>query len=302
MEEIDWAKIKSVEDIKDIDYDILYDTAPIVDTEGLYKLNDGLEDWEKEDAEFWQPVFRGLILVTGDAGQGKDTLLHHLMFKAKRYYNRTVISDTRPRPSFGFYIPFSQGFFEEQLIRMNEVATGTIYEYDSDNPPLVRPHVTPDGKWISSRGEVFFRRAVVGLNEFGSRYMYRREPHQPIKRALLKLFNFWRHMQCVIFGVTISKDECDPSCYDKVSCEIRCFRADDRRLVFGYDILPFKYISSTGELQYVKRGGKKRAYIVADEPVDALGGLCWKDIFNTDNAVGFEVPKGMRSKKRRVSK
>lgn len=300
---IDWSQIRTIDDVMALGEDDLYDFAPEYDADAVYRLADGLTDEEKDDAEFWKQYRRGLMLVTGPPGQGKDLFLHMLAYKMKRYFMMNAILDSKPRKLFGTYIPFSQEFLVEQLDRLMEVSTGVVKDFDPENPPLVKPHVERDGRWISSRGEVFIRRAVWGLNEFGSRYMYRREPHQPIKRALLKTFTIWRHLQSLIIGVGTEREDIDGSCFPKVTCEVRMQRLsvldgrilNPERLVFGAMIYPLRYVSATGELMV---SGKPQPLVIdADVPKDCLSGYAWKDLFNTDNAVGFEPPKSMRRKR-----
>jgi hypothetical protein len=346
---IDWSRIREVADLQQVDRDVLYDSSNDQSSTIVYQIRDDLTPEEKEDAEFWSKILRGIVLVTGAPGQGKGVLSHMIAFKMKRYFKKLVISDTRPRPLFGDYIPFSAEFLVEQLDRQIEVANpfkitsysssvfvGDTEELDpidkrilecvcnnslsldyivrkldmrrsvaekhieklvADDMLMVTefmPHVTPDGQWISSRGKVFLRDSIMLLDEFGSKYMYRREPHQPIKRVLLKMFTQWRHMRTVILGIGTEKDMFDPSCYPKVTCEISVTRVHPTRLIFAVHIKPLRYISSTGELEYASKPIIFTLW--ADEPKDMLGGMCWKDLYNHEQAVALEPPNSLRNR------
>lgn len=309
---VDWSKIKSLDDLSQLSDDELYDTSR---DGGIanYPLMPGLTDEEKEDAEFWRDYLRGIMLITGMPGQGKGMFAHMLAFKLKRYFGLTVVSDTRPRPLFGKNVPFSHDFLVNQLDRMFEVATGRIREVgkpkkdddgdeiDWEAPNLISPHVADDGKWISSQGEVFIRRAIWLLDEFGSKYMNRREPNNPIHRTLLfKIFPIWRHLESIIVGMATEKDDLDPRCEPKLTTEVRCTRLivpdNPERLVFGITLYPLRYVSSVGELEYV--GQKIRILLDGDEPRDCLGGKSWKDLYNTKQAVAIEAPNSLRNKRR----
>lgn len=159
------------------------------------------------------------------------------------------------------------------------------------------PHVTEDGRWVSSKGEVLMRKAVWLLDEFGSKYMNRREPNNPIHRTLLfQIFPIWRHLDVVIIGMATEKEDLDQRCYPKLTTEIRCTRLLDEanlaHLLFGYKIYPLRYISSVGELEYT--GNMQRMIIDGDEPKAFLGGACWKDLYNTKQAIGVQAPPGLR--------
>lgn len=320
---IDWSKIRTIDDIMTLDEEQLYDNAPGYDADSSYQISKSLTPEEQEDAEFWKQYRRGLMLVTGPPGQGKDMFAHMVAYKFKRYFGVKAILDTRPRKLFGASIPFSNDFLVDQLDRLYEVATGQVKLYDipSRKPKTeeeeenirkieranevlrnFRPQKTDDGRWISSRGEVFIRKAVWLLNEFGSRYMYKKEPNQPITRTLLKTFTFWRHLQSLIIGIGTERSDFVPDCFEKVTCEVRMQRLTmldgkmlkQNRLVFGAMIYPLRYISSMGELTVT---GKPVPLVIdGDAPRDCLCGYAWKDLFNTDNAVGFEPPKSMRRK------
>lgn len=293
---IDWSQIQTPEDIFKLDRAILYDDSPEFDPEDNYILNPNLTDEEIEDALFWRDYLRGIMLVTGMPGQGKDMFVHMLAWKMRHYFHKTIISDSRPREEFGHYIPFNIDFLVDQLDRISEVATHTVKDYDPENPPKVMPHATPDGRWISSKGQVFMRRSVMILDEFGSRYMHIRRPLNPVQVTLLQLFPFWRHLQCLILGVGTERNDFSPRCFPKVTAEARCFRISKTRLIFGVALYPLRHIGATGELEIAGRPAKFP--LNGEKPRDCLGGLAWKDLYNTDNAVAMEAQKSLRPKKR----
>ena len=331
---IDWTKVKTREDLTKI---AGYDDSDIGELH--LQINPNLTEWEMDDALFWRDYARGIILINGREGQGKGMLAHMLAFKFNRYFGLGVVSDSHPRPIFGElvggYAPFSEEFLVDQLDRMTEVATGQIIrDYEKweceecgairefkigrnghhkcqeckgimveakESDDLVKPHVDSEGRWISSRGEVFIHRAVWLLDEFGSKYMNRRNPHRPIQRTLLfDVFPTWRHLECVILGMTTDSDDLDPRYEPKLTTEIRCTRmiVEDKhgrvepdRLVFRCNIYPKRYVGR-GEYGFT---GRKQTYILfGDEPQDVLGGKRWCDLFNTKQAIAIQAPKSMR--------
>lgn len=303
---VDWDKIKTLDDLWMIDEDELYDQSVDYDPQLDYILTPGLTVEEIEDAMFWKDFIKGIVLLTGGPGQGKGMLMHMMAYKFKKYFGKTVVSDTRPRRPFGAYVPFSEEMLVDQLDRMWEVATGQIKNPQKDEegniiPPLVKPHTTPDGRWVSSRGDVFLRRSITMLDEF-ARYMHRREPHLPIKRQLLKMFTVWRHLRCIILGIGTERADFDAACFPKVTCEIRTTRIiKSDRLMFKVTIYPLRFIRSIGELEVeakpiglILEGDRPRA---GTGICEELGAMAWKDLFNTDNAIAMEPPKSMRKRR-----
>lgn len=349
MSGIDWSKIRDIKDLQQIDREVLYDSSDDQSTSIVYQIRDDLTPEERKDAEFWSVILRGIVLLTGAPGQGKGITSHMIAFKMKRYFNKTVISDTRPRLLFGEYIPFSMDFLVEQLDRTIEVATPskiTLYnssmflgdkdELDDIDRRIVEcvngnalpidvivrktetrhsvvvrrleklvendmvmtttfmPHVTSDGQWISSRGKVFLRDSVILLDEFGTKYMNWREHSDPVHRVLLKMFTHWRHSRSVILGIGTEKAMFDKACFEKVTCEITTVRVHPSRLIFAVHVKPLRYISSTGELEYA---GKPTSFTLwGDEPKDMLGGMCWKDLYNHEQAIALEPPASLRNR------
>ncbi len=354
---IDWEKISTIEDVARLSKALVFDEAEVKQPSDMLKLNPNLSEEEIEDAFFWKDYVRGLMLVTGEPGAGKGIFMHMAAKKMNHYFGKVVVTDTRPRESFGICIPFSSPMLVEQIARMSEVETGlprpiifkglgkgdfkdngeswkeykesnaqdkyqelcnrglvtgnvTFKEYDSRHNefitiPNFKPHVdNVTGKWISSRGEVFLRNSVMLLDEFGSKYMPRMRPNLSISQALLSLFNFWRHLHCLILGVGVTIEDFNTRSLDKANWETKCVRLNNKDyeysdnpedVIIKVNIDPIKYNPFTQETQ--KAGKGARLIINASEPKTILQGKCWTDIFCTDNAQGYDLPSKMTKRR-----
>jgi hypothetical protein len=303
---IDWTKIKSMEDVLALDENLLFDDSKALLPSDMLQLNTNLTEEEVEDAFFWKDYNRGKILITGEPGSGKGITAHMIAYKMKYYYGKTAIIDTRPRKKFGNYVPFSPDFLEEQIARMKLIEEGC-------------GKVLNDGRWIAFeprteeddnrnrdkvRGEVFMRNSVMLLDEYGNKYMPRLQPNIRISQDLLKLDNFWRHMHCLTLGVGVSLTDFNRKAIDKSVWEAKCVRmsnkwkirnnTDINDIVIGVYLSAVKYNPATDDL--TKASDVTGLVINASQPKNCLGGLCWKDIFNTDNAQGFESSLSRRKK------
>jgi hypothetical protein len=312
---IDLAKIRDKKDLEGIPDELLYDES---NAKKDLELQPGLTPEEIEDAlgnpetgwSGWKSYARGLMLVLGKEGGGKTLFSHMLAFKLNRYFGMTVVTDTRPRKLFdlysGYHIPFSEEFLVEQADRIWEVANAQV-KYDKDRDPdipVTQPHVTADGKWVSSRGSVLIQDAVMILDEFGKRYMNRREPNNPIHRDLLfKILPDWRHLNSLIIGATPLLEMIDPMCNEKVTCEAHCERAvvydeKDRilpdKLVIKVHLKARRSISTLGEYDFAPQDDI--IYIHANLPKPLLNGGCWQDLYNHRQAVSFEMSNSIRKK------
>ena len=308
---IDWSQIKTIEDVFQLDRHLLFDDAEVLQPLDMLKLNPKLTEDELEDAFFWKDYTRGLMLITGEPGAGKGIFSHMLAKKMAYYFGKIAILDTRPRVSFGNYIPFSEEMVAEQIERMSAVESGNGEVSDNKwiahmrrEEKVIDPDTgkaTREKRIIEYNGEVFLRNSVAMLDEFGNKYMSRlSSPTLSIKQVLLKLFNFWRHMHCLMLGVGVSLEDFDRKCLDKAVWEARCVKVrgavehkeDPEAIIIGVYLTSIKYNPIQDEL--TKTGGTQMLRINASEPKNMLNGLAWKDIFNTDNAQGFELPSKMR--------
>jgi hypothetical protein len=311
---IDWTKINTVADLKNIDDAILYDESEIRDPIDMRHLNPNLTDEEIEDALFWKDFVNGIFLVTGDAGNGKGIVLHMIAYKMKYYFGKRAILDTRPRKAFGEYIPFSNEFLVEQLARMDVLEKGNgIMTNDGRwfaNMPETRIEINEKGKEIiintgkTNQREILLRNSVLGLDEYGNKYMPRKQSNLAISIDLLKLYDIRRHLQCLTLGVGIDINDFNRKALAKTSWEARCkfiqnaeeFNDDDNALIFGVSIRPVSYDPVRDVLAKGEDIAKLR--INAKEPKNMLGGKAWKDIFNTQNSQSFDSAVGRQLKRK----
>lgn len=180
MTQIDWTKIRNPADIDAIPDEVLFDQFESYGEGITPVVRDDLPDEDIEVAFQWLtvlPDFIGICLIIGEEGSGKSMLAHALAYDGKYLFNKLAVLDRPPRRMFGRYVPFSVEFLKEQLARLQDMADG-------------HGKVTKDGRWISSRGQVLIRHAVIMMDEFGSRHMGRlTAPNIEPKKSLLSLFS-----------------------------------------------------------------------------------------------------------------
>lgn len=353
---IDWSKISSLDDVQRLDRHILYDESKVRSKSPLeiLALKPDLTLEEREDAYFWKDFISGLMLVTGEKGGGKGIFIHMLAYKMRYYFDKIVISDTRPRESFGAYTPFSFPMLVEMLDRMDEVEKGiphpiiidglrrsdfddkesyeiykdlpedskiivmrdkgkiplnaTLKSYDSQRNewcfiPNFKPRIDNEtGKWLSSRGEVFFVNSVAILDEVGSKYAPRKKPNLSTAVSIISLCDYTRHLRSLVLAAGVSLEDFNLELLDKATWEAKCVQMDNINyrwsdnpddLIFKIYIDQIKFNPVTGSVQ--KAIGKTNILLInASEPRHMLKGLAIKDIYNTENAQGILIPKSMR--------
>lgn len=311
---IDWKTIHTEHDLEKVSENLLYDESEIRDPIDMRHINPNLTEDEAEDAMFWKDFVNGILLVTGEPGSGKGIFLHMLAYKMKYYFGKRAILDTRPRKAFGKYIPFSKEFLAEQVDRLSAMETGNG-EMSNDGKwyaliPETRTEISEKGKEVQIntgkmiKKEILLRNSTMGLDEYGNRYMPRKQSNLAISIDLLKLYDIRRHLQCLTLGVGISVDDFNRAALAKTAWEARCqfldqaeeLEEDPTALIFGVKLRPVSY----DPIQDVLAKGRDiaRLRIDAKEPKHMLNGLAWKDIYNTQNATGYDSAVGKQLKRR----
>jgi hypothetical protein len=258
----------------------LYDMTPEGKGDDLPELNDDLTPEEIEEAPFYNQFKRGVMLITGCAGSGKDTTLHFLLWKLRTLFKGfKIILDRKPRPLLGAYIPFNTNILMQGYQASKEAYDGKKdFAFDfstSKNKELVNGMV--DG-FMGSNKELFFN-AGIGLGEF-HRYFYNREPHNPMNRAISPLFKRYRHQELLVIGTTIAKDELDvKSCLRHITHEIRCAQSGIEGIHIA-TVYKARYFDGKKILEIAD---EKPIQLIIDalEPRDRLGGKCIYNLFNS---------------------
>jgi len=275
----------------------MFDDSPSYEEQNRPRLNEYLTETEIEDALFWHPFMRGVMLVSGPPGAGKGLVSNTLGWKAKRYYKKKIaILDYKPRELFGFYIPFNIDMLIEQLERLREIAGWSDKSFDAMEEVV---EFQDKHQWRSSRGDVFLNNSIMVLDEF-HKIMDRRLKH-PVGHVVGDICKFWRHMNLLIVGVTTQKTDLDYKRFQKaITAEIRC--GWERKLYKGRRTSSIAKIqqkqfidSGGGVIQGIGKVVKKR--FDGAEPRDALGGKTWFDLFNSTNVQEIGIPNSLRRMK-----
>jgi hypothetical protein len=221
-------KIVTPDDLYEDDIlDDLYDDTPPPEDTQLPLLNDDLTESEIEEAPFWNQFKRGLMILTGAAGAGKNTFMFYLLLKLRILFKDfKVVLDKKPRRLFGAYIPFNTNILMQAFQSSDEKYRTGKSDIKLDFADYAKGERKDklneliDG-WMGENKELFFNTGM-GLDEF-HRYFNNRDPHHPMNKAISPLFKRWRHQELLVIGATLNKDELDDKkCLRMVTHEIKC--------------------------------------------------------------------------------
>lgn len=228
MPDLDISKLTR-EEIED-----LYDTTPEEDHDNIdddSDLNDGLTEDEIKEAKLFRQLKEGIMILTGQPGAGKDTVMHFILWKLKTLFKDfRVFLDRKPRILFGRYIPFNEEILTQELDRLDDkyrMGTSSIKHDFAEYSKNKNKINSIFEKWLGDNEDTFYH-CGLGLGEFW-RYFNNREPHNPINKAMQPFMKRYRHYRMLIIGTTPFVNELDEKrCLQYVTHEIRCAQASTK--------------------------------------------------------------------------
>ena len=300
MRKIDWSKVKTDGDLgEQVSKAALFDYEEH-EKEGIYPINlqDNLTEKEIEEALFWYPFSRGLWLIIGPRGCGKDGLRTHIQELFRRVYGRRAIMDDKPRELFGDYIPFSLEMFDDQLKR---IRYQTLVQSDRSGEELDIGECTDLKKLREEEkdysGDIFLKNSTLHLGEF-AKYHPRRNPNNPVTMTLCDFYGTLRHWDILVMGSTTKladlevirlQPEISAYVYPKYSGYV-----DKHGITHGIikaKFCPLEFHSATGTLRLKQRPFIYKIDIFKER--DYLGGKAIKDTYNTKNKQSIMIRKNL---------
>ena len=251
----------------DLDDNLFDESAGYEDDTGI-KFTQGLSEQDRRQATLLYRLFNGLwglCIVRGDPGAGKDTFLNWFLFTCKRFFpSKRILRDERPRRAFGPYAGlFNEERIKEDLSLMRDVARGVgIGQMDAVLEAAA-------DKWAKSdRARVLLQDSIVGLTEFW-KYVYNREPHNPMNKTMGGIHKMKRHFNTLIVGCTQLESDLDKkTCKPFIDWRVTCTRSQRDTTRYTFILEKVKYDKRMDLIVPVGRpfaipvdAGKPRSYI-----------------------------------------
>lgn len=178
-----------------------------VDIVECLQPRDDLTWKERKEAEFLKSIGKGVMLVTGKPGSGKDLFAVSISYLNKHYFNRRILLDFHPKQAFGEYTMFNVQVMMKEIEKMARDAK-TEGATDDETDKIV---TSASEKYIE-RNEILFQGSILYLSEL-KRYCYNRNPHNPVNKFVGSLCTVWRHLDLLIVGTHVQKHEIDQYSY-----------------------------------------------------------------------------------------
>lgn len=278
---------------------IIVNGLPYADEEemGDFPLRDGLTWKQKKDAEFLYTVSRGVMLVTGEPGGGKDLFSTGISALNKAYFGRRILLDFLPKVAFGEYVPFNVHVMIREINKMAKMAGIDfigLNETSVDHIGLDKASEEKANKigdmtqeWATSgEGEALLQGAVLYLSEL-KRYCHNRNPHNPVNKFVGAICSQWRHLDLLIIGTHIFANEIDVKGFlqyvtHRARCTWSMTRPDTSKVVIDRG----KFIVGTNV--YDVEGKPVVYYVNGNKPLDILDGKKIYDMYVTKSKTNLK--------------
>ena len=250
-----------------LDDDLFDDSAGYEDDKG-YTPPAGLTEQERQQARTLYRLFHGLwglCIVRGDPGTGKDTFLNWFLIMVKRYFpDKRILRDEKPRKLFGPYA----GLFNEERIH-NDLASMRAAVKGVSAVKVDEVLEEAADKWVAgSQAQTLLQNSVVGLTEFW-KYVYNREPHNPMNKTMGGIHKMKRHFPTLIVGCTQLESDLDKkTCKPFIDWRVTCTRSQHDTTRYMFFLEKIKYDRRLDMLTPVSRpfafpvdAGKPRSYL-----------------------------------------
>lgn len=181
------------------------------ETDNLYKFPVVLADptfFDIQEMRKLEKFNRGVMLVTGKAGAGKDLFGVFTAYENKRFWGRPILLDFKPRRLFGGYTYFDPLSMQREIDKLARAAS-----LNENNPDEQLTQQQTDilkdatDEWIEAN-RVLLEGSVLYLSEL-RRYCYNRNPHNRLNKSIGALCTQWRHLDMLIIGTHIQEHEID---------------------------------------------------------------------------------------------
>ena len=178
-----------------------------------FPLREGLGWRARREAKHLRTISRGVMLVTGEPGSGKDLFGVSFAARQKYLFGRRILLDFLPKKAFGDYTLFNAQVMNGEINRMaKKSGVDGIFTGDdvSEGDQFLEEETR---KWaLEGEGEVLLKNAVLYLSEL-KRYCYNRNPHNKFNKFVGSINSVWRHLDLLVIGTHVLAHEIDRYTY-----------------------------------------------------------------------------------------
>ena len=252
-----------------------------------FPLRDGLGWRARKEAKHLRTISRGVMLISGEPGGGKDLFGVSFAARQKYLFGRRILLDFLPRRAFGAYTLFDTTVMVDQINRMAKQAGVEGIDGSKDSVEYDEFIQEATTKWaLEGEGEVLLKNALVYWSEL-KRYCYNRNPHNKVNKFIGSINSIWRHLDLLVMGTHVLPHEIDKYTYlSYAKIRATCNWSISRPHTTDVTIARGAFITS--DAVYRVEGQPLTLHVDGNEPRSWLGGKRFFDLYKTKNYVNLK--------------
>jgi len=181
------------------------DTAEMED----FQIREGLSWSVQKQVEMLRTIARGVMLITGEPGGGKDLFAVSTAALFKYLFNRKIILDFLPKRAFGAYTLYDTHTMIERIKQVARAYKVEGIEESEDHKELAQFMEEATVKWLlEGEGYDIFYKAVYYISEL-KKVAYNRNPMSRTNKFVGSLNTVWRHLDLLLMGTHVTSREID---------------------------------------------------------------------------------------------
>lgn len=261
-----------------------------------FPLRPGVGWRARREAKQLRTISRGVMLVTGEPGAGKDLFGTSFCARQKYLFGRHILLDFLPKRAFGNYTLFNAEVMGREIDKMAKLSGVEGIEGSSD--PKEQDEFMDEAArdWaLEGEGEVLLKNSILYLSEL-KRYCYNRNPHNRFNKFIGSINSVWRHLDLLVIGTHVLAHEIDQYTYlAYAKIRARCDWSITRPHTADVTIARGAFIGS--DCVYRVEGRPLVLHVDGDASRGWLGGARYYDLYRTKSMVNLKpvVKKEMQS-------
>lgn len=250
-----------------------------------FPVRKGLTYKAKKEADFLYSIARGIMLITGSPGSGKDLFGISLCALNKYYFRdifntskpRKILLDFLPKRAFGEYVPFTPETMLNEIKRMAKASKMDGFEKSNDEKESDFIGEATQNWALEGEGEILLRGGILYLSEL-RRYCYNRDSMKAINKYIGSLCTIYRHLDLLILGTHVKANEIDRKNFLEhtthwVKCSWQGYNTTKAKIERTVFVDGNQVLEGLGKPKYLRVNGKK--------PREYLNGHCYYDLYDT---------------------
>ena len=245
-----------------------------------FPLRDGLSWYARRLAEKLLTIARGVMLISGEPGGGKDLFAISTSAIFKYCFNRPIILDFKPKRLFGNYRLLGVNEILELVEEVAKQYRVSGIESSADSKELAQFMQEAIVKWLlEGEGYKIFRGAIYVVSEL-KKVAFNRNPMSRTNKFIGTLNSVWRHLDLLEMGTHVYPNEIDVKAFLQYA-KLRAYCSQTLRPnVFRAKIERGMYAGPDFVISNL-RMKPLILYIDGKEPRDFLGGDCFYNLYKT---------------------